>query len=279
MSSLVNFLHAIKRSPQGLIGAVLVSILLLITIFGPFFAPYDPESFNFGSRFAGPSATFPLGTDWYGRDLLSRILVGARSTILLAMLATLIGTVSGALIGIISGYSGGWLDEAVMRIADAFLAIPGLLLALMILTVMGSSSLNAVIAIGIAFTPGMARIARSVTLSVRAQDYVAAARARGESSAWIILAEILPNVAAPVIVEATIRIAFSIMTLATLSFLGFGAQPPSPEWGLMIAEARQHMYRSPWTIIAPGTAIALVAIAFNLLGDGLRDILNPLVQD
>lgn len=279
MSSLVNFLHAIKRSPQGLIGAVLVSILLLITLFGPFFAPYDPESFNFGSRFAGPSATFPLGTDWYGRDLLSRILVGARSTILLAMLATLIGTVSGALIGIISGYSGGWLDEAVMRIADAFLAIPGLLLALMILTVMGSSSLNAVIAIGIAFTPGMARIARSVTLSVRAQDYVAAARARGESSAWIILAEILPNVAAPVIVEATIRIAFSIMTLATLSFLGFGAQPPSPEWGLMIAEARQHMYRSPWTIIAPGTAIALVAIAFNLLGDGLRDILNPLVQD
>lgn len=131
------------------------------------------------------------------------------------------------------------------------------------------------IAIGIAFTPGMARIARSVTLQVRSLDYIAAARSRGESAGWIVMAEILPNIVAPVIVESTIRVAFAIMTLATLSFLGLGAQPPSPEWGLMMAEARDHMFRSPWPILVPGVAIALVAIAFNLLGDGLRDALNP----
>ncbi|MHA3978993.1 ABC transporter permease [Halovulum sp. GXIMD14794] len=275
MSAVLNTLRALMRSPQGAVGFVAVTILLLVAAFGPALAPNDPESFNFGARFAAPSAEFPFGTDWYGRDLFSRVLSGARSTILLAVLATVIGTVAGALIGIVSGYLGGRADELMMRLTDAFMAIPSLLFALMILAVLGSSSVNAVVAIGIAFAPGMARIARSVTLQVRSSDYVAAARSRGESAAWIVLAEILPNVVAPVIVEATIRVAFAIMTLATLSFLGLGAQPPSPEWGLMIAEARDHLFRSPWPVVVPGAAIALVAIAFNLLGDGLRDVLNP----
>lgn len=275
MSAVLNTLRALMRSPQGAVGFVLVTILLLVAAFGPALAPNDPESFNFGARFAAPSAEFPFGTDWYGRDLFSRVLSGARSTVLLAVLATVIGTVAGALIGIVSGYLGGRADELMMRLTDAFMAIPSLLFALMILAVLGSSSVNAVVAIGIAFAPGMARIARSVTLQVRSSDYVAAARSRGESAAWIVLAEILPNVVAPVIVEATIRVAFAIMTLATLSFLGLGAQPPSPEWGLMIAEARDHLFRSPWPVVVPGAAIALVAIAFNLLGDGLRDVLNP----
>ncbi|MEM5529457.1 ABC transporter permease [Gammaproteobacteria bacterium AS21] len=279
MLSTMKTLRALMRSPQGAVGIVLVTLLLLISIFGPLLAPQDPESFNFGARFSPPSAEFLFGTDWFGRDLFSRILVGARSTVLLAILATVIGTASGALIGIFSGFVGGWVDELIMRTIDAIMAIPGLLLALMILTVLGSSSLNAVIAIGIAFAPGMARISRSTTLAVRELDYVSAARARGESKLWIIFAEILPNMVAPVIVEATIRVAFAIMTLATLSFLGLGAQPPSPEWGLMIAEAREHMFRSPWPILAPGISIALVAIAFNLLGDGLRDVLNPHSQE
>jgi len=275
MSAVLNTLRALMRSPQGAVGFILVTVLLLTAAFGPTLAPNDPESFNFGARFAAPSAEFPFGTDWYGRDLFSRVLSGARSTVLLAVLATVIGTVAGALIGIVSGYLGGRADELMMRLTDAFMAIPSLLFALMILAVLGSSSVNAVVAIGIAFAPGMARIARSVTLQVRSSDYVAAARSRGESAAWIVLAEILPNVVAPVIVEATIRVAFAIMTLATLSFLGLGAQPPSPEWGLMIAEARDHLFRSPWPVVVPGAAIALVAIAFNLLGDGLRDVLNP----
>lgn len=279
MLFLIKTLRALMRSPQGAVGTVLVFLLLLISVFGPLLAPQDPESFNFGARFAPPSAEFLFGTDWFGRDLFSRVLVGARSTVLLAILATFIGTASGALIGIFSGFVGGWVDELIMRTIDAIMAIPGLLLALMILTVLGSSSLNAVIAIGIAFAPGMARISRSTTLAVRELDYVSAARARGEGKLWIIFAEILPNMVAPVIVEATIRVAFAIMTLATLSFLGLGAQPPSPEWGLMIADAREHMFRSPWPILAPGISIALVAIAFNLLGDGLRDVLNPHSQE
>lgn len=279
MHATTKTLRALMRSPQGAVGTIMVTLLLLISVFGPALAPQDPESFHFGARFSAPTAEFLFGTDWFGRDLFSRVLVGARSTVLLAILATVIGTTAGALIGIFSGFVGGWVDELIMRTIDAIMAIPGLLLALMILTVLGSSSLNAVIAIGIAFAPGMSRIARSTTLSVRELDYVSAARARGESNLWIIFAEILPNMVAPVIVEATIRVAFAIMTLATLSFLGLGAQPPSPEWGLMIAEAREHMFRSPWPILVPGISIALVAIAFNLLGDGLRDVLNPHAQE
>lgn len=275
MKGFMSLLKALMRSPHGFLGLIGVTFLLVVSIIGPAIAPQDPESFNYGARFAAPSAAHLFGTDWYGRDLFSRVLTGARSTVLLALLATVIGTVSGTLIGIVSGYLGGRADEVIMRLIDAVMAIPGLLFALMIIAVMGSSSINAVLAIGIAFAPGMARIARSVTLQVRSTDYVAAARSRGEGAAWIVLAEILPNVVAPVIVESTIRVAFAIMTLATLSFLGLGAQPPSPEWGLMIAEARDHLFRSPWPVIVPGGAIALVAIAFNLLGDGLRDVLNP----
>lgn len=271
----MSLLRSLLRNPQGTLGLVLMLVLAVLVIFGPLLAPVDPEAMHFSDRFAQPSAAFPLGTDWFGRDLLSRVMVGAQSTVLLALLATVIATVIGALVGIISGYLGGWVDEVVMRLVDAVMAIPGLLFALLIISALGSSAINAVIAIGIAFAPGMARISRSVTLQVRALDYVAAARSRGEGAGWIVLAEILPNVAAPIIVEATIRVAFAIMTLATLSFLGLGAQPPSPEWGLMIAEGREHMFRSPWPIIVPGAAIALVAICFNLLGDGLRDILNP----
>lgn len=275
----MSALRALFRNPQGALGALLVGLVLLAALFGPELAPKNPETFHFTARFAAPSLEFPFGTDWYGRDLFSRILAGARSTVLLAILATLIGTLAGAVLGVFSGYLGGWVDEIVMRVIDAVMAIPSLLFALMILAVLGSSAANAVIAIGIAFIPGMARIARSVTLQVRALDYVAAAEARGERLGWILLAEILPNTVAPVIVEATIRVAFAIMTLATLSFLGLGAQPPSPEWGLMIAEARDHLFRSPWPVLAPGAAIALVAVGFNLLGDGLRDVLNPRIAE
>ena len=268
-------IRRLLHTPQGAIGSVIVVIVLLAAIFGPWLAPDNPETFNYGNRFEGPSAQFLFGTDQFGRDLFSRILHGAQSTVLMAIFATVIGTGIGAVIGTGSAYLGGRFDELVMRLVDAVMAIPNLLFALLIVTALGASGVNALVAIGIAFAPGMARIARSVALTVREQDYVKAAIARGESAGYIILREMLPNVIAPIVVEMTIRVAFAIMLLATLSFLGLGAQPPSSEWGLMVSEARSYMFRNAWMMIWPGACIAVVAIGFNLLGDGLRDALNP----
>lgn len=268
-------IRRLLHTPQGAIGSVIVVIVLLAAIFGPWLAPDNPETFNYGNRFEGPSAQFLFGTDQFGRDLFSRILYGAQATVLMAIFATVIGTGIGAVIGTGSAYLGGRFDELVMRLVDAVMAIPNLLFALLIVTALGASGVNALVAIGIAFAPGMARIARSVALTVREQDYVKAAIARGESAGYIILREMLPNVIAPIVVEMTIRVAFAIMLLATLSFLGLGAQPPSSEWGLMVSEARSYMFRNAWMMIWPGVCIAVVAIGFNLLGDGLRDALNP----
>jgi peptide/nickel transport system permease protein len=193
----------------------------------------------------------------------------------MAVLATALGTLAGAAIGTTSAFLGGRADEAIMRTVDAVMSIPSLLFALLIVNLLGKSSLNALLAVGIAFAPGMARITRSVALAVRKQDYVSAAIARGESGGYVVFREMLPNVVAPVVVEMTIRVAFAVMLFATLSFLGLGAQPPASEWGLMVAEARRFMHLSPWMILWPSLAVALVAIGFNLLGDGLRDALNP----
>ena len=263
------------RTPQGAIGSAIILTVLVIAALGPLIAPYGVEQFHVRARFGGPSAQFWLGTDQFGRDLLSRLLVGARSTLLSALLATLLGTIAGAVLGTLSAFLGGWVDEIIMRIVDAVMAIPNLLFTLLIVTVLGASGVNALLAIGIAFTPGMARVTRSVALAIRRQDFVAAAIARGESGGFIVLREMLPNVVGPIIVEATIRVAFAVMALATLSFLGLGAQPPSSEWGLMVAEARPYLFRNPWMMVVPSIAIATVAIAFNLFGDGLRDALNP----
>jgi peptide/nickel transport system permease protein len=272
---MIKVFSRLWRHPHGMVGLGLLTVLIFEIVLGPAVAPYDPETFHLSSRLVGPSADFLLGTDQFGRDIFSRLLWGARTTVLLSVVATLIGSLIGGVIGIFSGYLGGRVDEIIMRIVDALMAIPSLLFALLIITVLGASGINAVIAIGIAFSPGMARIARSVTLSVRTRDYVSAAVARGESSFWIMTFEIAPNILAPVIIEATIRVAFAIMLLATLSFLGLGSQPPAPEWGLMISEARTFMFRNVWTIVWPGLSIAMVAITFNLLGDALRDVLNP----
>ena len=272
---MIELLRRVLRSPQGALGLVLVGLILLVVILGPWIAPYDPESLAPLQRYKPPSTQFWLGTDQYGRDILSRLLHGARATVVLAVFATALGTLAGALIGTISAFLGGRSDEAIMRTVDAVMSIPSLLLALLIVNLLGKSSLNALLAIAIAFTPGMARVTRSVALAVRKQDYVNAAIARGESAGFIVWREMLPNVVAPIIVEMTIRVAFAVMLFATLSFLGLGAQPPASEWGLMVAEARRFMHLSPWMILWPSLAVAFVAIGFNLLGDGLRDALNP----
>jgi peptide/nickel transport system permease protein len=272
---MTDVLRRLSRTPQGALALVLLVVLIVACLGGPWLAPRDPEKIDFLGRFRPPGSTNWLGTDQLGRDVMSRLLVGARDTLWLALAATLTGSLAGAVIGTASAYVGGRLDEAVMRTVDAVMAVPGLLLALLLVSTLGSGSVNAAVAIAVAFAPGMARVTRSVALNVRGLDYVAAARVRGEGASWIIFREMLPNVAAPIVVETTIRVAFAVMMLATLSFLGLGAQPPAAEWGLMVAEARGYMHQAPWIIIAPSVAIGLTAIAFNLLGDSLRDALNP----
>ena len=262
-------------TPQGAAGLLIVLLVAVACAVGPALAPIDPEKIDFLGRFKPPGAAHWLGGDQLGRDVLSRLLVGARTTVPLALAATIIGVAVGAVIGTLSAYLGGRWDEAIMRTVDAVMALPGLLLALLLVSTLGKGSFNAMLAIGIAFAPGMARVTRSVALAARRQDYVSAAIARGERGSWIVLREMLPNVVAPVVIEGTIRVAFAVMLLATLSFLGLGAQPPASDWGLMVSEARRFLHQAPWMLIAPGAAIGLTAIGFNLLGDGLRDALNP----
>jgi peptide/nickel transport system permease protein len=272
---MTDVLHRLVRTPQGVLGLFLLVVLVLACVAGGAVAPYSPEAMDFAGRFAPPGAKHWFGADQLGRDVLSRLLTGARSTIPLAVAATFSGAAVGACIGTLSAYLGGRWDEAITRTIDAVMAVPHLLLALILVSTLGKGSLNAALAIAISVAPSMARVTRSVALAVRQQDYVKAAIARGEGGNWIVLREMLPNVAAPVIIEATIRVAFAVMTFATLSFLGLGAQPPASEWGLMVSEARRFMHQAPWIIVAPALAIALTAICFNLLGDGLRDALNP----
>ena len=270
-----DFLRRLIGSPQGLIGSLIVLLVLLFAAIGGWLAPYDPDAMSPLARYRAPGAEYLLGTDQFGRDILSRLLTGAQSTVAMAVLATFLGTGIGAVIGTASAYLGGRWDEFIMRTMDAVMAIPSLLLALLVVSLLGASGANALLAVAIAFTPGMARITRAVALTVRKQDYVSAAVARGEGSGYIVLREMLPNVIAPIVVEMTIRVAFAVLLFATLSFLGLGAQPPAADSGLMVSEARQYLHRSPWILIWPSAFIALTAIGFNLMGDGLRDALNP----
>jgi peptide/nickel transport system permease protein len=274
-----SVIRRLLENLPGRVGCVLILLVLALAVVGPALAPYDPTQFHPRARLQGPGAQFWLGTDQFGRDLLSRLLWGARSTVLFGLVSTLLGTGFGTCIGLVSGYVGGRVDEVVMRLIDAKMAVPNLLFTLLILTVLGASATNAVLAVAIAFTPGMARITRSVVLSERTRDYVNAARARGERSLFIMFREILPNVAAPMVVETSIRVAFAVMLGATLSYLGLGLQPPAADWGLMVAEGRLFLLRNPWIAVWPGLGIALVALGFNLFGDGLRDALNPRVGD
>src|SRR5260221_4077652 len=272
---MTDVLHRLLHTPQGVLGLALLAGLVLACLLGGGLAPYPPETMDFAGRFAAPGARHWFGADQLGRDVLSRLLVGARSTIPLAVAATFSGAAAGACLGTLSAYLGGRWDEAITRTIDAVMALPHLLLALIPVSTLGKGSTNAALAIAISVAPSMARVTRSVALAVRQQDYVKAAIARGEGAGGIVLREMLPNVAAPVIIEATIRVAFAVMLFATLSFLGLGAQPPASEWGLMVSEARRFIPPAPWIIVAPAVPIATTPICFNLMGDGLRDALNP----
>ena len=258
-----------------MLGLIIVLVLVLSAIFANFIAPYDYAQQDLTNMKAWPSREHLLGTDDYGRDILSRIIYGGRVSLLVAILSIVFGLIVGGILGISAGYFGGIYDGTVMRIMDIVMAIPGFLLAVCISAALGSGVLNTAIAIGIGCVPGYARLLRALVLSIREQEYVEAARATGASDLRIMFRQIVPNILSPVIVESTLRIGGCILMISSLSFIGLGVQPPTPEWGSMLSAGRA-LIRSFWPIVTfPGFAIMLTLFGFNLFGDGLRDALDP----
>lgn len=260
-----------RVSMSLIIGGAIVGMFLVLALIGPYITPYPFDQFHFGARLAAPSADFWWGTDRYGRDIFSRVIHGTSLTVFMAGSGTIIGVFFGLLIGLFSGYIGGWIDEILMRLTDIVMSFPGLLLAMLVVAALGSNEINAVVSIGIVFIPKVARVVRSATLGLRNVQFVEAAEVRGESSSYIIFREILPNVWPPIIVETCIRLSYAVLLVVSLSYLGLGAQPPAPDWGLMIAKERAFMVTAPWVVFAPAAAIVSLIIGVNLLGDGMRE--------
>lgn len=263
------------RNPLAVAGLVVIAALVLVAALAPWIATHDPLAQNIEARLQPPSAEHWFGTDQIGRDLYSRVIYGARITLNIVLLVTVLVAPIGLVIGTVAGYYGGAIDVALMRLTDIFLAFPGLVLALAFVAALGPGLENAVIAISLTNWPAFARLARAETLIVRSSDYIAASRLQGASSARIIFMHVVPMCMPSVIVRATLAMAGVILTAAGLGFLGLGAQPPSPEWGAMLASGRRFMLDYWWVATFPGLAILTVSLAFNLLGDGLRDVLDP----
>jgi peptide/nickel transport system permease protein len=261
---------------KGAVGGLFVILLLAgMAIFAPYLSPYNPDKMNSGPRLAPPSAKHLLGTDNFGRDQLSRIIYGARISLYVGFIAVGIGAIFGGFIGAVVGYYGGRIDNILMRLMDVLLAVPQIILSIAIVGALGANLTNLMIAVGISQIPRYARIVRASALSVRGQEFVEAARAIGASDLRIILENILPNCMAPIIVQSTLGVASAILSAAALSFLGLGIQPPTAEWGSMLSLGRQYMRNAPHLTFYPGLAIAIVVLALNRFGDGLRDALDP----
>ena len=264
------------RRRLGWIGAAIVALAVVLAVFAPLIATHDPVEADFGNVHAQPSREHWLGTDQLGRDTFSRVVYGSRVSLRVGCIAIVIAVGIGLPLGVIAGYNTGWIDHLlIMRVMDAMMAFPPLVLALVIVVALGPSINNALIAIGITYSPGFARLVRGTVLSVREEPYVDAARALGASTPRIIIQHILPNLMSPVIVLASLALAGAILAEAGLSFLGVGAQPPTPAWGSMLNTGRQFIETNMWESIAPGTAIMLVVMGFNFIGDSLRDALDP----
>ncbi len=267
--------RAARAKPLGAVSAVIVLALTLTAVFAPLIAPHDPVKPNGLITRQKPSAEHIFGTDQVGRDIFSRVIYGARPSLQVGIYSVMAGTLVGSLLGLISGYFRRWVDVVIQRIMDAILSVPPLVLAVAVAAVLGIGLRNTVIAISIVFTPAAARIVRAATLSVREQQYIEAARSIGGHDWHIILRHVLPNVAAPIIVVASIQVGNAILAEAALSFLGLGTQVPRPSWGADMAAARSVVVIAVWVSLFPGLAISLTVLSFNLLGDALRDLLDP----
>jgi peptide/nickel transport system permease protein len=265
----------LARRPFAIAGFVVALTFALVAVFAPWVAPYSPSEVDFTAILAQPSREHLLGTDELGRDILSRIIWGARASMQAGVLATLLAMVIATPIGLVAGYYRGWIDPVISRLTDVLLAFPFLILAVGLAVILGPSLLNATIALGVAAVPGLIRVARGETLALREEDYVRAAVANGAGDGRIIFRHIVPNMASTLLVQATVTIPAAIIGEAVLSFLGLGVQPPTPSWGVMLADAQSYLSQAPRLAVYPGLAIFFCSLSFNLLGDGLRDILDP----
>ena len=270
-----NALRLLLRHRLAMFGAVLVALEVGLALLAPWIAPHEPSRMDYKAVLSGPTADHPLGTDELGRDLLSRTLYGARLSLRVGLVAVLVAVAIGVPIGLVSGYLGGVFDEAVMRVVDAVMALPALVLALTIAAVLGPGIWNATIAIAVVAAPTYTRLVRGQVLSVKENDYVLAARSIGAPTWVILMRHVLPNAFSPVIVQASLGVGFAIILEASLSFIGLGAQPPTPSWGSMVQVGFQYLEIAPWFVLVPATAIFLAVLGFNMLGDGLRDVLDP----
>ena len=261
------------------IGLILTALIVLITVFAPFLEPYDPTRMELSRKFIAPCREFIFGTDHLGRDIFSRVIEGSRVSLSIAVTVVFFSAVFGVILGMISGYAGGTVDMLIMRVVDVLLAFPTIIFALALSTMLGTGQTNLIIAITCIQWTRYARIARGETLVLKNAEYVEAARSIGNNTVQVLRKYIFPNVVSKMIILASLDIGTIILYCASLSFLGLGAQPPSPDWGVMISEGKDYMQYAPWLTLFPGLAIAISALAFNMLGDGLRDLLDPRMKE
>ncbi|MCW1967951.1 MAG: ABC transporter permease [Anaerolineae bacterium] len=274
-SQYLRLRYRAMRSPQFIAGGILILLFVLAAVLGPMLSPYSPTRQQISKRYAFPSLEFLMGTDNFGRDIMSRILHGSMASLQVGIMSVAISLVIGVILGLIAGYWGGWLDTVVMGMMDVLFAFPAVLLAIAILAVFGPGLSNVILAIGIVNLPVFARLTRGSTLAAKNLLYVEASRSLGVSPIRVTLRHILPNILAPLIVQTSLTIAAAILTEAALSYLGLGVQEPSPSWGNILSAAYGFMQNNPWPSVFPGVAIGLAVLGFNLLGDGLRDVLDP----
>lgn len=274
-SNLYLTLVRLRRNRLAVFGLFIMLLLVFVAVFAPWIAPYDYAAQNLADAFEPPSAKYWLGTDDFGRDILSRLIFGARISLQVGIFAVGLSMCVGGVLGAVAGYYGGRVDDIIMRFMDILLSIPQILLAVTIAAALGPGLLNLTIAVGISNIPSFARVVRGAVLSIVGQEFIEAAQCMGASDAWIIARHILPNCSAPIIVQATLRVAGAILAAAALSFLGLGIQPPTPEWGGMLSAARGYVRDFAYMTISPGLAIMITILALNFLGDGLRDAMDP----
>ena len=294
LSRLLTVIGRLARNPAGLIGLIIVTTYLVLAVIGQWVAPFTFDEQNYSAILQPPSTEHLFGTDNFGRDIFSRVVVGTRSIFVLAFLSSGLGVFLGTVVGLVTGWFGGWIDEILMRLMDVFMSFPSVLLALLFLPALeplmqsgldqiglGDSWLatqlriiSVIVTIGIVFMPRVARVVRSVVLGVKTNEFIDAARVRGESAHYIMTREILPNASGPIVVEASIRVSYAILLAATLGYLGLGLEPPSPDWGLQVAQAQTYILGEPWMLIFPSLAIASLVIGVNLLADGIRSVLD-----
>lgn len=271
--------RSFRKSKTAVVGMVIIVFFILLALFGPFIAKEGINNQLAADRLQPPSAEYWLGTDDFGRDILSRIIHGARISLSVGFLSVIASVIVGSLLGIIAGYYGRWIDTIISRVFDIMLAFPSILLAIAIVSVLGPGLENALIAIAIINVPNFGRLIRSKVLSIKEDEYITAAKAIGMKDGRILFSHILPNSMAPVIVQGTLAVATAILEAAALGFLGLGAQAPQPEWGKMLADSKSYLQSAPWTMIFPGLSIMLTVLGFNLMGDGLRDALDPKMKN